>query len=243
MQSAIRHQQFKAFRDFARGIGFGRIREADFRSRLTLDTDGVHEAAADVEWKASFLGDASTKPLALRTIEPSLASGQSMPNEYMVCIAGVSIVHNQHITTETDAELEELLGKLGSESVLEIKNGPETIVEKAAGRFLVGTPGVAVRQSTLAAGAATGVRGGLERMTEGADLSDPLVVLPGGSLAIRLIGQGAWTTTDDIPLDFVGHGWIAMTGNVDSASKVAYLNDLVREAAESPASLRLRLAR
>ncbi len=239
MQKQQRHQQYMAFRAIAEKLGFGRIRQSDFRTRFTIDTDGAQEAAANVEWKATFLNDSLTAPLALRTNEPQIASGQALPNEYLMCIRALSFEHDQHITTESDIELEEICSKLG-QSILHIKTGSDIVLEKRTGYLMVGYPAVDTRQGALAAAAAPTVRGRLHKMEEGDDLDDPLILFPGGSVAIVLNGQGQWTGTDDVPVDVVGHGWIAMQGEVAKTSKVIGLADALNELKSNEANLRAR---
>lgn len=243
LQRQARHQQFMAFKEIADALGYSRIKQTELRSRFTLDTDGAQEAAANVAWTAQFMNDSATAPLAQRTLKPKLQDGQALPNEYLMCIRALSLVHNQMITTETETELMEICRKLGGGAVLEGLSGQDSFVERHAGFLLVGVPGIEVREDATNAAAGTpnvNVRGKITKMIEGDDLDDPLVLFPGGSMSWVLHGEGAWTSTDDIPIDLVGHGWIAFKGGVDASGKVGMLSDLIRQKKENIAQLRNR---
>jgi hypothetical protein len=228
MTNPLRAQQYQGFRKLASSLDFGRIRQATLRTRVTVDTDGAQEAAASTGWTASFLADATTLPLALRTTEPMLTAGNPLSNEWLVCARAYTVVlpSNVAIATHTDIELAEICKKLGL-SVLQVKTGPDVIIEEAIGYAVSGHPGIDTRQATLDTAAAPTVRGRLHPMKEGQPIDDPTVIFPGGSLTAVIHGEGAWTGTDDVIVDLHLHCWVALKGHASDTAKVAGLSDLM----------------
>jgi hypothetical protein len=224
LQRQARHQQFQAYKTIAELLGYGRHREVDFRSRAVLDTDGAQEAAAGVQWTSDFLADTDTNVLALMTREPKPSLfGKGLPNEFMFGARSLSVVVNQQTTTFTDTEIMEILRK-SREMILQIKSGADIVFERQLAHLLRGAPGLEVHSDGQAAPVT--VRSTIVPITEGDDIDDPIVVFPNGSLQAQLIGQGAWTTTDDITVELELHGWVSIKGAIDASGKVARLSEL-----------------
>lgn len=244
MKGLQRHDQFMMARALAASIGFGFARQIDLRTRCILKTNGAQEAPADTEWKISFLSDALTDPLAERTTEPKLQDGQALSNEYLLVLPALTVEHDQHITTETDVELEEIASKV-SECILQMKTGTNNFFEKRAGYYFNGRAGHVAAQGSVAAGpiAAT-VRSVLVPMKEGGDLDDPIIIFPGGSMNVQLFGQGQWVTTDDVPLTLTYHGWAFLEGFPAKNGKVVTMNEImgdIQAAAQGDAGAQQRL--
>jgi hypothetical protein len=232
--STLRHEQYIAFRGLAEAMGYGRIRMADLRTRVTINTNGAQEAAADTEWLADFFNDAAGDPLAERTRQPMIISGQGMPGEFCGCYPEATCEFDQHATTLTDAEVSEFCSKMG-ESVLCLETGDLRFLEKRIGYFLTGRPapkagpqqGTASATSPFGLGTVTGARGIIEPMAKGLELDDPLLMLPHASIVAQVHGQGQWTTTDAIVFILTFHGWTAMQGPAARLGKVMNLSDAV----------------
>lgn len=231
MKGQARHAQFNAFKKLARSAGFGRIRQADLRTRATVATAAAQEAAADVGWSLDFFGDAAGLPVAHRTKEPNIKADTPAANEYLFCARALSLEVAHQTTTFTAVELMEIASKL-SHCVLQLVSGTDNIFEKRAGYILAGDVGIDARTDGQAA--PTTVRGRLHSMREGDDLDDPLIIFPGASVKAVLNGEGAWTTTDDIVLTLNLHGWLAYKGSVEAGSRVLSLQDALENPSLMP---------
>jgi hypothetical protein len=230
MQKAARHQQYMAFKAIAEAIGYGLIRQVDIRTRATFDTDGNQEqATAGASWSLEFFKEAdSVNALALRTKEPIITGGKAIPDEYMLGFRAVTLEVPQQTTTFTGTELMEIMHKL-SLAVLQMKSGPQIVLERRCGYLLSGYGGVTAREDATNAAAGTAnvlIRDKLSKMQEGDDIDDPIVVLPGGSFSAEIYGEGPWTTTDDVPCELSLHGWVAHEGEPADKAKLATLSEL-----------------
>ncbi|MCC7108013.1 MAG: hypothetical protein IT382_01885 [Deltaproteobacteria bacterium] len=230
MQGQARHSQFNAFKRLANGAGFGKVRQADLRTRALLDTDGAQEAGANVAWSLEFFDEGSAAALmgslAHKTREPNIRANTPMGNEYLFCARALTLEVEHQTPGHSEAELMEIALKL-SKSVIQVYNGSDIIYERRAGYILSGSAGVDVSQGDLAAGAATGVRGRLHPMREGDDLDDPVMIFPGASIRAVLNGEGAWTSTDDVYPTLTLHGWVAMRGAVEAGAGILSLQDAI----------------
>lgn len=230
MQGQARHSQFNAFKKVANAAGFGKVRQADLRSRVLIDTDGAQEAAANVAWTAEFFNEGTTAALmgalALKTREPNIRADTPLGNEFVFCARAITIEHEHQQPGRTEVELMEIARVIG-QSVFQLFSGADCIYERRAGYLMSGDPGYHGYQGTLAAAAAEGVRGPLVPMKEGDDLDDALIIFPAASIRGILNGQGAWTTTDDVYLNLTLHGWLGLRGAVDAGAGILSLQDLV----------------
>lgn len=245
MKGQARHSQYSTFRKFAIPAGFGRLRQNDFRTLLVLKTGAAQEAAAGVEWSGDFFkddasgetGDTSPTLLVNRTKEPTIKDNSPTTNEFLFCARALSLEIDQNVTTLTETEVQEVLHMLGR-CVLQIKNGQDVIFEKKAGYLLAGYPGIDLRQGALASAAANGTRGRVHPMREGDDFDDAFIVFPGGSVSARLVGEGQWTTTDDVPVTLALHGWTAAKGAVTAGAQVLGMMDLISNPTLGKAALK-----
>jgi hypothetical protein len=230
MKGIARHSQFAQFRKLAQRAKFGRIRQSDLKSRATLDTDGADEAAAGVGVTVEFLNDTSTV-LAVRTLEPRLRADTPTGNEYIYCARAATLLVNQQTTTFSETELMEICSKF-SRKVLQLVTGQDCILEKQAGFMVSGAPGIVVHEDATNAAAGTPnvtVRANIIPSKEGEDLDDPLLIFPGASIKAILHGEGAWTSTDDVPVDLIFHGWLAYRGSVEAGQKVLSMQEAIEK--------------
>jgi len=241
MQGLQRPNQFQGFRGLAKDLGFGRIREAELRTRITIDP-AAQTAAADKDWFVTFYGDADAAPVAERTLEPRVKAGQPIPNEYLMCFPTVTLEVDQLLTTLDDVKVAEFLKKVGR-AIIQIKNGTDILFEKRAGYYMSGLPGCKSAQGTLAAGAAASIRHNIEKMVRGGDFDDPLLLFPGASLNGEIHSEGTWVGATAVTVDLSLDGWIATRGTYDAAAKAAGLGEVINQAAQSGLdAVRRRLA-
>ncbi len=230
MQGQARHSQFGAFKKLAAHAGFGKVRQADLRTRALIDTDGAQEAAANVGWSLDFFSEGTTAALmgslAHKTREPNIRADSPMGNEYIFCARALTLEVEHQTTGHSEDELMEIAHKL-SRCVLQLYSGSDIIYERQVGFLLSGAAGVEVRQGVLAGGAAVGVRGAIRPMLEGDDLDDPFVIFPGASVKAVLNGEGAWTSADDVYATLALHGWAGLRGAVEAGAGILSLQDLI----------------
>lgn len=228
-QREHRHQQFMAYKRIAEDAGYGRHREVDFRTRATATTNGTQEAAAGQEWTLPFLADTDTTALATMTKEPTpQALAKGLSNEFMCGFRAITCVVDQQLTTLTPTELMEIASKSG-EMIVVIKQGDQTLYERALSHILRGVPGVVLRADATNAAAGTpnvNVKAELVPTDEGDDFDDPIVILPGGSLKLEIKGQGQWVTTDALVFEIQLHGWVSTEGESVASAKVGRLSEL-----------------
>lgn len=226
MKQQLRHVQFKNFRQLAKPRGYGRFRQMDLRTRVTLDTDGAQEAAAGVGWTADFFGDTSSV-LAVRTKEPKIAADTPMGNEFLFCARALSLEIPHALTTLTPTEKQEVL-QVMSKNILQIKAGPDIVFEKQIGYLLAGdAAGIQSHDGSNGAGASVAQTGPVSPQREGDDLDDAFIIFPGAAVSATIHGVGQWTTTDDVIVQLTLHGWLALKGSVEAGVRVLSLMDAV----------------